>query len=500
MVASEATPYAKTGGLADVLGALPRALVRAGHAVDVVMPAYRNSPAPRPDETLHVAVGADVHATGVSVVTEGPLRMVFLHHEGCFGRDGLYGVRGVDYPDNPLRFALLARAAIDWAGRSAERYDIAHGHDWQAGLLPVLLRAGVGAGGPLGDAAVVHTIHNLAYQGLCDASWLPRLGLGWEWLTPDGLEFWGRVSFLKGGITCSDVVTTVSPRYATEIQTSEFGCGLDGLLRHRRDALVGILNGIDYDEWNPQTDHHLAAPFSAGALAGKAETKRHVLREFGFVPEPIMSRPLVGLVSRLVDQKGFDLIAGLTEQLPSLEATFVLLGTGERRYEDMWLALASRYPDRIAARIGFDEGLAHRVEGGADLFLMPSRFEPCGLNQMYSSRYGTLPLVRETGGLADTVQNYDPETGTGTGFVFKEYSPKALLGTLQWALSVYPKRAVWQGLQRAGMARDFSWDASAQEYVKVYERARLAHSARVVDSQVHGEQDGIRKGQDLHRR
>jgi starch synthase len=295
------------------------------------------------------------------------------------------------------------------------------------------------------------------------------------------------------------VVTTVSPRYAIEIQTPEYGCGLEGLLQHRRDALVGIVNGIDYDQWNPQTDPHLVAPFSIDTLHRKAPTKRQVLREFGFEPEPIMARPLIGLVSRLVDQKGFDLIAGLTDQLPALNATFTLLGTGDRRYEDMWLALAARYPDRIAARIGFDEGLAHRIEAGADLFLMPSRFEPCGLNQMYSSRYGTLPIVRETGGLADTVQNYDPATGTGTGFVFREYSPKALLGTLQWALSVYPNQAAWQALQRAGMSRDFSWDASAQEYVKVYERAKAGHRPRLVDSQGHGEQNGIRKGQDLHR-
>jgi starch synthase len=324
---------------------------------------------------------------------------------------------------------------------------------------------------------VVFTIHNLAYQGVFDASWLPRLGLGWELMHVEALEYWGRISLLKGGVLFADRITTVSPRYAAEIQTSEYGFGFDGILRSRSADLVGILNGIDYDRWDPVRDPYLPAPFDAARLEGKAAAKRALLETVGLPSgEGEQKRPLVGMISRLVDQKGFDLLAELRDELPRLDASFVLLGTGEHRYEDLWLALASRYPDRIAAKIGFDESLAHQIEGGADLFLMPSRFEPCGLNQMYSQRYGTLPLVRATGGLYDTVRNFDPATGVGTGFTFDVYSSQALLGTLRWALETYEQPAVWRRLQVAAMQQDFSWDASAREYVKVYEDA--ATSAR----------------------
>jgi starch synthase len=261
----------------------------------------------------------------------------------------------------------------------------------------------------------------------------------------------------------------VSPRYAREIQTPELGFGFDGILRARSADVVGILNGIDYHQWDPERDRYLPEPFSADRLDGKAAAKRALLQQFGIVPDAqAMGRPLVGMISRLVDQKGFDLIAALGDELPALDASFILLGTGERRYEDLWLALAGRYPDRVAARIHFDEGLAHLIEGGADLFLMPSRFEPCGLNQMYSLRYGTLPLVRATGGLYDTVRSLDPRTGEGTGFTFQEYSPRALLNTLRWALGIYRDRETWTRMQRAAMRQDFSWDASARQYVKVY--------------------------------
>jgi starch synthase len=288
----------------------------------------------------------------------------------------------------------------------------------------------------------------------------------------DALEYFGRISLLKGGILFSRMITTVSPQYAREIQTPELGFGFDGILRYRAADLVGILNGIDYDQWDPARDPHLPEPFDASHLEGKAASKRALLAEVGLaVNGQTLARPLVGMISRLVDQKGFDLLAALSDDLPGLEASFVLLGSGERRYEDLWLGLAARHPDRVGVRIGFDEGLAHRIEGGADLFLMPSRFEPCGLNQMYSLRYGTVPLVRATGGLADTVKNFDPATGGGTGFTFEEYSPEALLGTLRWALGVYEDRAVWRRIQVAGMRQDFSWDASALQYVKVYERA-----------------------------
>jgi starch synthase len=292
----------------------------------------------------------------------------------------------------------------------------------------------------------------------------------------DGMEYWGRISFLKAGIVFSRMVTTVSPRYAKEIQTTQYGFGFDGILRERSSKLVGILNGIDYDHWNPAADPHLPVPFAVDRLDGKAAAKRRLLEVFGFpVNDTTLARPLIGMVSRLVDQKGFDLLAAASDELPGLGASFVLLGTGDRKYEQLWRDLSHRYPETVAAHIGFDESLAHLIEGGADIFLMPSQFEPCGLNQMYSLRYGTVPLVRATGGLYDTVSNYDPATGDGTGFTFDEYSPEALLGTLRWALDVFRQRDAWRHLQQTGMRQDHSWDSSAREYVKVYERARTVN-------------------------
>jgi starch synthase len=471
MAASEAVPFAKTGGLADVLGALPRALGRLGHHVDVVIPRYRGIAAGEPVGRVRVPLGGQVTDAEIHVTTAGSVRTAFVGHPGYFDRDYLYGTGGHDFADNAERFAFFSRAVLEWAA-TEPRYDVVHAHDWQAGLVPVLLRTSFADHERLGTLPAVFTIHNLAYQGIFDASWLPRLGLGWELMNVNALEYWGRISYLKGGIMFSRTITTVSPTYAREIQTTEYGFGFDGILRFRAADLVGLVNGIDYDHWDPARDPNLPAPYDASNLAGKVEAKRALLDAFGLpLTEHTHSRPLVGMISRMVDQKGFDLLAALADDLPGLEATFVLLGTGERRYEDLWLGLSARYPDRVRAHIGFDEGLAHLIEGGADLFLMPSRFEPCGLNQMYSLRYGTPPLVRATGGLADTVRNLDPATGEGTGFTFVEYSPQALLGTLRWALGIYENRSLWRRMQVSGMREDFSWDASAREYVKVYERA-----------------------------
>jgi starch synthase len=293
----------------------------------------------------------------------------------------------------------------------------------------------------------------------------------------DALEYWSRISFLKCGIVFSGIITTVSPRYAEEIQTPELGFGFDGILRARSADLVGILNGIDYDQWDPERDLNLPEPYNASKLKGKVAAKRKLLETYG-LPAKLKerTRPLIGMISRMVDQKGFDLIASLADELPLLGATCVVLGTGERRHQDLWRALAATHPTVIGARIGFDEGLAHLIEGGSDIFLMPSRFEPCGLNQMYSLRYGTVPVVRATGGLRDTVRDVDPETGQGTGFTFVEYTPEALLAALRRALSLFGNRTLWRRIQKVGMRQDFSWDASARQYVEVYARA-AAHRA-----------------------
>jgi starch synthase len=470
MVASEAAPFAKTGGLADVVASLPRALARLGHTVDVAVPRYGGITAG--ERIAQVAV-RDVGGTvdvDIYAVEDHRVRFVFVDHPPYYHRECLYGVGSDDYPDNAARFALLARAALAWGAAAREEYTVVHAHDWQAGLVPVLLSREV-LGGALRGAAAIFTIHNLAYQGVFDASWLARLGLNPDLAGIDALEYWGRISFLKGGILFSRVITTVSPQYAREIQTPEFGFGFDGILRSRSHDLIGILNGIDYDQWDPARDPYLPVPYDVSRLEGKDAAKRQLLELVGLpAGDEGRRRPLVGLISRMVDQKGFDLLAGLAEDLPGLEASFVLLGTGERRYEELWRNLAARHPDRIAVRIGFDEAMAHRIEAGADLFLMPSRFEPCGLNQMYSLRYGTVPAVRATGGLADTVRDVTA-AGEGTGFTFVDPTPAALLGALQRALDAYADRPTWRRIQRAGMAEDFSWDASARQYAGVYERA-----------------------------
>jgi starch synthase len=476
MVASEAVPFAKTGGLADVAGALPRALARLGHDVEVVIPRYRGVTAGERVGRITVTLGAQPLDAGVYAVTVEGVRTIFIDQPAYFDRDGIYGTQGQDFADNPERFAFLSHAALRWAALTGARYDVIHGHDWQAGLVPVILSMASQPAPALSRVPVVFTIHNLAYQGVFEGEWLPRLGLGSSLMRIDGMEYWGRISFLKAGIVFSRMVTTVSPRYADEIQTAQHGFGFDGILRERAGKLVGIVNGIDYDEWDPARDAHLPQPYDVDRLDGKAASKRRVLEVFGFpVNETTLARPLIGMVSRLVDQKGFDLLQTVADELPRLGASFVLLGTGDRRYEDLWRGLARRFPDVMAAHIGFDEGLAHLIEGGADIFLMPSRFEPCGLNQMYSLRYGTVPLVRATGGLYDTVRNYDPATGEGTGFTFDDYTPEALLGTLRWALGLFEQRDAWRRLQRSGMQQDHSWDSSARAYVKVYERARGAN-------------------------
>ncbi len=474
MVASEVSPFAKTGGLADVLGALPPALGRLGHLVDIVLPRFRGVPSGTPCGAVRVHMGGKVRHTPVEARELAPgVRLLTVTQDDFYDRDDLYGTATSAYPDNAQRFAFLAHAALAWAAAQRERYDVIHTHDWQAGLVPALLASTHALLPGVGGTPTVCTIHNLAYQGIFDVSVLPTIGLGVEMARLDAMEFWGQVSFLKGALQFSTRLTTVSPRYAEEIQTPEFGCGLDGVVRYRAADLVGILNGIDYDRWNPERDVHLPAAYSASNLTGKGAAKRRLLETVGLpVSAETLRRPVVGLISRLVEQKGFDLLEPLAPHLAGLDATFVLLGSGDPRFEDMWRWLAAEHPDRIAVRIGFDEALAHLIEGGSDLFLMPSRFEPCGLNQMYSLRYGTVPLVRDVGGLHDTVRNYDERTGEGTGFTFTDYSPDALLGTLRWALGTYRDSGAWSRIQQAGMREDHSWDASARVYVRTYEQAR----------------------------
>jgi starch synthase len=485
MVASEAFPFSKTGGLADVASALARALGQLGHEVVLVTPRYR-------DGATGAVVGmvrgyvADAWYEGrLLEVTLGPgARALLVDCPPLFDRAGVYGDGPDEYPDNAARFAFLSIAALEWAAGQAEPPEVVHAHDWQAGLLPIYarthfrdrLRPPAGRGTPSLDAIpLVFTIHNVAYQGLFDKAWVPRLGLGWEHFRIEGYEFWDRLSFLKAGVMFSDVLTTVSPTYALEIQRPEYGYGFDGVMRTRGDALVGILNRIDVDEWDPRRDPFLPAPFDADDLVGKRAAKRALLELFGLPSdEPARRRPIIAMIARMVEQKGLDLVAWNAPHLAGLDATFIVVGTGEPRFENMWRWLASVSPDRVGVHIGFDERRAHLVEAGADMFLMPSRYEPCGLNQMYSMRYGTIPIVRAVGGLADTVRPYDAKGGRGTGFVFTDYDPGALMDAIGRALAAYRQPRIWRKLQRNGMTQDFSWNRSAAEYLKVYKKAMAA--------------------------
>jgi starch synthase len=475
VVASEATPFAKTGGLADVASALPLALGRLGHDVTVVLPRYRGIEAGDEIRAVRLDLGGHTIPIGYrQLPVNDHVRYVFVENAELFGRESLYGVGSEDYPDNALRFAALSAASLEYAARVAGReFSIIHAHEWQCGLVPLYLKTRYADDEQIGGRPCIFTIHNLAFQGLFPPAILPSVDVAWHLFTPDGVEYWGQASYLKAGINFSEWITTVSPRYAKEILTEEYGFGFEGILSARKDVLSGILNGIDVEQWDPQRDRHLPTPFSADDLSGKLKAKAALLRAFRLPAEgEALDRPIIGMVSRLTDQKGFDLIAQALETLLSLDATYVLLGSGERRYEELWERMAAERPDRVGVTIGFDERLAHLVEAGADLFLMPSRFEPCGLNQMYSLRYGTVPVVRATGGLDDTVINYNERSGRGTGFKFSEYTPQALVRTVKRALKLFADRKKWRALQLAGMRQDFSWDVSAREYVKVYRNVR----------------------------
>ena len=475
MVVSEAIPYSKTGGLGDVGGALPGALARLGHRVTLVTPRYRGVDGGT--EVAAFARGAWPGALDCRILErrhEDGVRFWLVDCPPYFDREEIYGAGSGDYPDNSRRFSLLSRAALECAVKMGQRPSIIHAHDWQAGLVPVYVRERFRGHPAFQGTGTVFTIHNLAYQGIFGREVLPHLDLPLDVFTDRGLEFWNNVSFLKGGINYSGIVTTVSRRYAQEILTSEQGFGFEGILQRRADVLVGIRNGVDANVWNPETDPLLPATYNADDLSGKAAVKRALLARFGIDGPGQWARPVVGMVSRMVDQKGLDLIASAVASgvLQGLDASFVILGTGAPQYEAMWRDLAAKHPNRIGVNVGFSEDLAHLIEGGADIFLMPSRFEPCGLNQMYSLRYGTVPVVRATGGLDDTVQQVDEATGEGTGFKFEPYTTGAMMGALRQALAWFARPVAWRSIQLAGMKQDNSWEASARGYVGVYERAR----------------------------
>lgn len=474
VASAEAVPYAKTGGLGDVAGALPRALRRIGVEADLILPFYRcvgrdRFPLWERPQEIRVSLGHREEAGVVEETVEADGGCVFLlRNDGYFDREFLYGTRDGDYVDNCERFTFFCRGVMEWILRSGRRYDVLHCHDWQTALVPVYVKTLYSAMEPFRSAGTVYTVHNLGYQGLFWNHDLPLTGLGWDLFTPRGLEFYGKLNLMKGGLVFADILSTVSETYSREIQKEEFGHGLEGVLYERREDLYGIVNGIDYEEWNPETDRHIAANYSAADLSGKKECRRDLLAEFGL---PDGEEPLVGIIGRLTVQKGFDLIEQAGDWLASQPMRLVILGTGERKYEEAILDLGRKYPGRVAVRISHDNVLAHKIEAGADAFLMPSRYEPCGLNQIYSLKYGTVPIVRNTGGLADTVKDADADPAAGTGFVFDEYDPGDLKDAVSRALAAFADRPRWEGIVRRGMEKDFSWEASARQYVDLYKKA-----------------------------
>jgi starch synthase len=470
---SEVAPYSKTGGLGDVAAALPAALAAAGHHVRVLTPAYPALLAAFPDAPVistNAWLGGDFPGYAIREArTADGMVLWLLDCRDYFDRPGNPYTRpdGSDWPDNPMRFGLLARVAA-WLSTPRNdldfRPDVLHCNDWQTALAPVYLRHGEPG------AKTLLTLHNMAFQGHFDLGLSPALALPPGGRSPAGAEFHGGLNYLKGGILCADRITTVSPTYAAEIQTPAFGFGLDGLLRHRAADLSGILNGIDDSIWNPANDPLIPAPYSAEKLTGKAKNRKALLKRVG-LPERA-GVPVLGVVSRLTHQKGLDWLAALGERLPQLPAQLVLLGKGEAGLENAFQSLMARHPESISATLGYDEGMAHLIEAGADLFIMPSRFEPCGLNQMYSLRYGTLPLVRATGGLADTVIDASAEnlaTRTANGFVFTEDAAEALFACLQRALALWPDTRRWRALQRTAMRTPLGWNQAAGRYTALYE-------------------------------
>lgn len=463
MVASEATPFAKTGGLADVVGALPAALRGCGDEVAVVIPRYGFIDLKglrRVYDHLPVFLGPERYDTSIYA---GPQEYPFFAVEcpALFDRPGLYGEEGKDYPDNHIRFAVLARAALGVA-RFLFKTDVFHCHDWQAGLVAAYLRTTFACDPTFLGGKSLFTIHNLGYQGLFPKTALSAAALDPSVNRPDGMEFFGKISYIKGGIGFAAAINTVSPTYAQEIQTEEFGFGLDGALRARSAVISGILNGADYREWNPATDPLIPARYSPQDFSGKRICKERLLAEFG-LPSAAASRPLLGVVSRFAHQKGIDLIVEIADDLVTEDMYLVALGTGEPEQEALVRKMAARHPGRIAAHVGFDNGRAHRIEAGADLFLMPSRYEPSGLSQMYSLKYGTVPVVHAVGGLNDTIDG-------GTGFKFSEPTGQALLAAIREAGRVFPQPDSWKAMMLRGMDQDFSWNRSAGAYSALYRR------------------------------
>lgn len=480
LVSSECAPYAKTGGLADLTAALPRALRKIGIDARILMPRYRGVDVSKM-KCLISNLGIPIHTRTVygkvfESTTPDGVPIYFLDQPKYYDRRELYVENGKDYPDNAERFIFFSRAAVEFVRKGVFVPDVLHVNDWFTGLIPVYLRALYSGESAMAEIAVVFSVHNLAYQGVFWHYDMLLTGLSWSLFHYDKLEFYGKINLMKGGLVFSDMISTVSPHYAQEILTPSYGHGLDPILKQRAADLVGIVSGVDYESWNPATDHHLAGMYDVDNLAGKLACKRD-LQTLNNLPQT--AAPLVGMISRLADQKGFDLVEKIFPQLMERGAQFVLLGNGNERWQSLFRDLARRYPLQVGVNLIFSDELAHKIEAGADIFLIPSCFEPCGSNQFYSLKYGTVPVVRAVGGLADTIREVELDQGsqtlaqgTGNGFRFDAHTPEACWSALERSLNLYANHGAWQKLMRTGMREDWSWDRSATEYQKLYENAR----------------------------
>lgn len=481
-VVAEAVPFAKTGGLADVAGALPQTIKELGHEIRIMMPKYSTFSERKFKvhdvirlKDINIPIGGSCITSSVKSAfianSKVKVQVYFLANDKYYSRDGLYvnPYTKKDYSDNDERFIFLCKGTLETLKKLGWRPDIIHCNDWQTGLIPAYLKTIYKDDPFFKNIKTIYTIHNLAYQGIFPKESFDKSDLPKEIFTPEGVEFFGKFNFMKAGIVYADIINTVSEKYAQEIRSKEeFGYGLEKLLNKRKNNLYGILNGVDYNVWNPATDEFIPAKYTSTTLAKKVENKKALLKRFNL--DFNENTPVIGIISRLADQKGFDLISEIANELMSLDLQIVILGTGEKKYHELFQKIHNKYPQKLGVYLGFNESLAHLIEAGSDMFLMPSKYEPCGLNQIYSLKYGTIPIVRATGGLDDTIENIDEKTGSGTGIKFIKYDSKDLLKAIKKALKLYQDKKLWTKIMKNGMAKDFSWTNSAKKYLALYKK------------------------------